>query len=411
MESMQDHIELGKALDLFIQSPIVGKGLPLLTPRGAAIRRELIRFVEDEEIRRGYDYTATPFMADEELYKISGHWDLYRDIMFLLPVNDEGARYLALRPMTCPFQFQLYKRKTRSYRDLPVRYGETSYLFRNEPSGALRGLIRTRQFTLSEGHIICRPDQIEEEFLEALSLVRFVADKIGLTGIWYRFSKRGSAAGGKFIDDPEAWKSSEERLKLILDKTGEKYVEADGEAAFYGPKLDIQARDTWGREETLFTLQLDFALPARFGMTYLDEDGRERFPMVIHRSSIGCYERTIALLLEQYQGRLPFWMAPEHARVLTVGAASSGYGARIVAAMRERGLRAGIDARQETLGKKIQGARAMLVPAMLVVGGKEESEGTVGFRLLSGDSTRSIKLEAFIELCDKMRRERTFDFD
>jgi threonyl-tRNA synthetase len=200
-------------------------------------------------------------------------------------------------------------------------------------------------------------------------------------------------------------------LKLILDKTGEKYVEADGEAAFYGPKLDIQARDAWGREETLFTLQLDFALPSRFGMTYLDEDGRERIPMVIHRSSIGCYERTIAMLLEQYQGRLPFWMAAEQARVLTVGSVSSGYGAGIVAAMRERGLRAGIDARQETLGKKIHAARAMLVPAMLVVGGKEESEGTVGFRKLSGDSTRSIKLEAFIDLCDKMRRERTFDFD
>lgn len=411
MESMKDHVELGKALDLFIQSPVVGKGLPLLTPRGAAVRRELIRFVEDEEIRRGYEYTATPFMADEDLYKISGHWDLYRDVMFLIPDDEEDGRCLAMRPMTCPFQFQIYKGRTRSYRDLPIRYGETSYLFRNEASGAMHGLIRTRQFTLSEGHIICRPDQIEEEFLSALGLVRFVSDAIGMKDLWYRFSKRGDAPGGKYIDDPEAWRNSEERLKRILERSGEAYVEVEGEAAFYGPKLDIQARDVWGREETLFTLQLDFALPGRFGMVYADEEGRERVPMVIHRSSIGCYERTMALLLERYQGRLPFWMAPEHARVLSIGQAARSYAEKAAEALRGRGLRATVDARDETLGKKIRDARDMLVPAMLIVGEKEEKAGAVGFRRLSGDATRTMALGEFVELCDRMRRERAFDFE
>lgn len=408
---MKDHVELGKALDLFIQSPLVGKGLPLLTPRGAAIRRELIRFVETEEIKRGYDYTATPFMADEGLYKVSGHWDLYRDNMFLIPSIDEKGTYLALRPMTCPFQFQIYKRKIHSYRDLPVRYGETSYLFRNEAGGAIHGLVRTRQFTLSEGHIICRPDQIESEFLEALGLVRFIMQKIGMTGFWYRFSKYDPNVTGKYIDDPEAWESSQALLKQILDKTGETYREAEGEAAFYGPKLDIQLKDAWGREETLFTLQLDFALPRRFEMSYLDSDGKERIPMVIHRSSIGCYERTMALLLEQYQGKLPFWMAPEQVRIIVLSPSASEYCRRLKEDLLEAEIRVTLDERNETISKKIRDAGEFLVPALAIVGEQERANGTVSLRKPAQKANEVMDYGVFLEKCRRMRETRMSDFE
>lgn len=414
---MKDHAELGKELDLFCQSAAVGKGLPLMTPRGATVLRVLKRFVEDEEISRGYEFTSTPFMANEALYRISGHWDLYRENMFLIPDREAAApegsaegRYLALRPMTCPFQFQIYLRKLHSYRDLPVRYAETSTLFRNEASGALHGLVRIRQFTLSEGHIICRPDQVEEEFLAALALVRHVMQAIGVDGFWYRFSTRGEAPGGKFIDDPAAWKSSQDRLRALLDRTGEPYVEAPGEAAFYGPKLDIQARDVWGREETLFTLQLDFALPRRFGMVYADADGQDKHPMVIHRSSIGCYERTLALLLERYQGRLPFWMAPEQVRILALGGdAAAAWARELRGDLLARGLRCELDLRSETLGRKIQDARSLLVPALAVVGEREAAAGSVSLRLLEGNGQTVLGRQAFLDWCQSLDRERRLE--
>lgn len=409
---MKDHVELGRELDLFCSSPAVGKGLPLITPRGNAVLRALKRFVEEEEMRRGYEYTATPFIASEDLYRVSGHWDLYRKIMFLIPDPDSEpgeGRNLALRPMTCPFQFQIYMRRTHSYRDLPVRYAETSTLFRNEPTGALHGLVRIRQFTLSEGHIICRPDQVEEEFLAALDLVRYVMATIGVTEFRYRFSTRGNEPGGKYIDDPEAWKRSEATLKSLLDKTGEPYYEAPGEAAFYGPKLDIQASDAWGREETLFTLQLDFALSHRFGMSYVDESGKEATPMVIHRSSIGCYERTLALLLELYQGKLPFWMSPEQVRILVIGGRESS--AKAEALKRELlaiGLRPGVDDRQETLGKKIQDARGLFVPALAIIGDREAASDKVSVRLLDG-SKAEMGAAGFVAWCREMDAKRSID--
>jgi threonyl-tRNA synthetase len=418
---MKDHAELGKELDLFCHAPAVGKGLPLLTPRGSAVLRVLKRFVEDEEIRRGYGYTATPFMAGEDLYRVSGHWDLYRENMFLIPDREAAGagpddhaegRYLALRPMTCPFQFQVYLRKKHSYRDLPVRYAETSSLFRNEATGALHGLVRIRQFTLSEGHIICRPDQVEEEFLAALDLVRFVMGSIGVDGFWYRFSTRGDAPGGKYIDDPAAWADSQDRLRRLLDRTGERYVEAPGEAAFYGPKLDIQARDAWGREETLFTLQLDFALPRRFGMVYADADGEDRHPMVIHRSSIGCYERTLALLLERYQGRLPFWMAPEQLRLMTVGGeASAAFAGELRRELMALGLRAELDLRGETLGRKIQDARGLLVPVLAVIGEREAAEGRVSLRLLEGNGQAVLGKAEFLDWCAALDRSRALQVE
>lgn len=404
---MKDHVELGKGLDLFMQSPVVGKGLPLLTPRGTAVRKALIDFVEGEERERGYEYTSTPFLADEGLYRISGHWDLYRDNMFVIPSKDEEGKSLALRPMTCPFHFQLYSRKTRSYRDLPKRYAETSYLFRNEASGAIHGLIRTRQFTLSEGHIVCRPDQVEEEFMGALSLVNHVMETIGLSGYWYRFSMHDPANGGKYIDDPESWERSESLLRSLLEKTGEPFEEAPGEAAFYGPKLDIQFRDAWDREETLFTIQLDFALPRRFGLTYLDEGGREQVPMVIHRSSIGCYERTIALLLERYQGDLPFWIAPEQVRIIAIGDRAGDYCRKLNGDLRKAGIRATVDARPESVGKKIVAAREALVPAMAIVGDREVAGGTVGLRLLRGSDMKSLNYREFLELAGKASEGRS----
>lgn len=408
---MKDHVELGRELDLFCSSPAVGKGLPLLTPRGNAVLRALKRFVEEEEIRRGYEYTATPFLASEDLYRISGHWELYRKNMFLIPDPDSDpdsgeGRALALRPMTCPFQFQIYLRRTHSYRDLPVRYAETSTLFRNEASGALHGLVRIRQFTLSEGHIICRPDQVEEEFLSALDLVRFVMARIGVENFRYRFSTRGNEPGGKFIDDPEAWKRSEALLKALLDKTGEPYYEAPGEAAFYGPKLDIQANDAWGREETLFTLQLDFALPHRFKMSYVDETGKEATPMVIHRSSIGCYERTLALLLELYQGKLPFWMSPEQVRILVIGGqAAADKAEELRRQLLAIGLRPGIDTREETIGKKIQDARTDCTPALAIIGDREAASDRVSLRLLDGSKAELSRPE-FISWCKETDEDR-----
>jgi threonyl-tRNA synthetase len=407
MSMLKDHVELGKELDLFCQSPIVGKGLPLMTPRGTSVLMVLKRFIEDEEKRRGYQYTSTPYLAQEDLYKISGHWNLYRDSMFLVPDSaGDDVHYLALRPMTCPFQFQIYNRKSHSYRDLPVRLAETSTLFRNEASGALHGLVRIRQFTLSEGHIICRPDQVEQEFLGALELTRYVMATIGITDYWYRFSTHDPSNTSKYIQDPEAWLHSETMLRSLLEGTGEAFTEGSGEAAFYGPKLDIQARDNLGREETLFTIQLDFALPRRFEMSYVAEDGSKQYPMVIHRSSIGCYERTLALLLELYQGRLPFWMSPEQVRVIVIGESAAEYARDLCTELSFKGIRCEIDCRSETLGRKIRDTRELQIPVMAVIGDRESGQGLVNVRLIEGNTVRSLTRTAFVEACVAADRSR-----
>ena len=410
-DKKEDHVSIGRRLDLFINEPNVGKGLPLLTPRGTTIKRVLQRFVEDEELGRGYEHTSTPMMARNELYKMSGHWDLYRDHMFVLEPkggdarsDDRDSECLALRPMTCPFHFYLYKRKLHSYRDLPVRYAETSTLFRNEDSGAMHGLIRIRQFTLSDGHIICTREQVESEFLSAFNLVRYVFDVLGLEGYWYQFSRRGDS--GKYIDNPRAWDESEMAMQSILAKSGVEYVEATDEAAFYGPKLDIQMRNVWGKEDTIFTLQLDFALPERFALSYLDSDGNERTPFVIHRSSIGCYERTIAMLLEQFSGDFPLWLAPEQVRILTVSDASETYGSELLAACLGEGLRASADYRNETLGRKIRDSRLMQIPLTVIVGEKEQDNDTVSARLVTGENRNGIPREAFVRQCRELDRNR-----
>ena len=403
---MRDHVDLGKELDLFVQSPLVGKGLPLMTPRGTAVLRTMKRFIEDEELSRGYEFTTTPHLAAAELYKVSGHWDLYRDSMFLIP-DGEGDG-LALRPMTCPFQFQIYNRKIHSWRDLPVRLAETSTLFRNEASGALHGLIRTRQFTLSEGHIVCRPDQVDEEFLGALDLVGTVMAAVGIQKYWYRFSRWDPDHRNKYIDDPEAWDRTEATLRRLLDKTGVPYVEAVGEAAFYGPKLDIQVTDAWGRDETLFTLQLDFALAGRFDMGYIDKEGNRALPLIIHRSSIGCYERTLALVLELHQGRLPFWMAPEQVRILVLGQALEPAEA-LRRDLVKAGIRCTVDQRPESLGRKIHDGRDLMVPLLAVMGDQEAEAGTVGWRTLAG-VRGSCAATTFVADCHVAAEAKTQDF-
>jgi threonyl-tRNA synthetase len=417
-----DHVRLGQKLDLFIGNPHVGQGLPLFTPRGTVVLRTLHRFIEDEEFIRGYRSTMTPFMAKSDLYKISGHWQHYKDGMFIMEDNHEetprtdpdGAEtgeVLALRPMTCPFQFMLYKRKLHSYRDLPVRYSETSTLFRNEASGEMHGLTRVRQFTLSEGHIICTPEQLKKEFHDVLKLIGYVMDTLDLTDYYYRFSKWDPEKTDKYIDNPAAWESSEKALKEILDDNGLTYVEADDEAAFYGPKLDIQMKNVWGKEDTVITVQIDFALPERFGLTYIDRDGSEKTPMIIHRSSIGCYERTMALLIERYGGKFPFWLAPEQIVVLTINDSLDPYAEELVSRLMRTGFRASLDSRNETLKRKVRDAQVAYIPAIVTVGPREKENDEVSVRTLDG-KVRTLSTDAFFDRCAqltrKFARETTF---
>ncbi len=373
----RDHNKLGRELGLFMTEEVVGQGLPLLMPKGAKMMQILTRFVEDEEERRGFMLTKTPYMAKNDLYRISGHWDHYRDKMFI--VGDENdPDVLALRPMTCPFQYQIYKNGLKSYRDLPCRYAETATLFRKEASGEMHGLIRVRQFTLSDGHIVCTPDQVEEEFKRCLDLSYYFLDCLGLKeDVTFRFSKRGKSDKAKYIDNDKAWQETEARMKTILDDLGLDYVEADGEAAFYGPKLDVQIKNVYGKEDTLITLQLDFAAGHSFGMTYVDENGEKQVPFVIHRSSIGCYERTLALLIEKYAGAFPLWLAPVQFKVLSVTERSAAYADSVAKELEALGLRPEADNRNEKIGYKIREARLAKVPYIFVVGDKEAEEGTL----------------------------------
>jgi threonyl-tRNA synthetase len=376
----RDHNKLGRELGIFLTEEVVGQGLPILAPKGAKIMQVLTRFVEDEEERRGFMITKTPYMAKNDLYRISGHWDHYRDKMFI--IGDENTpEAMALRPMTCPFQYQIYKDGLKSYRDLPCRYSETATLFRKEASGEMHGLIRVRQFTLSDGHIVCTPEQIEEEFKRCLELSYYFLDCLGMReDVSFRFSKRGASNKSKYIDNDKAWNETESLMKKILDDIGIDYVEADDEAAFYGPKLDVQAKNVYGKEDTIITIQLDFAAAHSFDMTYIDENGTKQYPFVIHRSSIGCYERTLAMLIEKYAGAFPFWICPVQVKVLSLTDRTADYAKDIVAKLTAAGLRAEADVRSEKLGYKIREAQLEKVPYMFIVGDKEKEDNTVAVR-------------------------------
>ena len=403
----RDHNRLGRELGLFTTVDVIGQGLPLLTPKGAKIIQVMQRFVEDTEEEWGYQLTKTPVMAKSDLYKISGHWDHYRDGMFIMGKEGEDEEVMALRPMTCPFQFMIYKSKQHSYRELPVRYSETSPLFRNEASGEMHGLIRVRQFTLADGHIICTPEQLEKEFTDTLHLLQYMMRCLGIEeDIWYRFSKWDPANTEKYIDNPPAWESSQRIMKGILDKIGLDYIEADGEAAFYGPKLDVQFKNVHGKEDTIITLQVDFALAERFDMYYVDQNDEKQRPYVIHRSSIGCYERTLAMLIEKYAGAFPVWLAPTQVRILSITNRSDGYIRDAVKTMRKRGIRVECDLRNEKIGYKIREAQMERIPYVLIVGDKEVTDGTVAVRRREEGDVGVMDLAAFLELIDKEIEEK-----
>ena len=379
----RDHNKIGRELGYFTTVDYIGQGLPILLPKGARTIQLLQRFVEDEEEKRGYLLTKTPLMAKADLYKISGHWQHYRDGMFIIgdPEKADTEEVLALRPMTCPFQFQAYLTKTRSYRDLPLRYGETSTLFRNESSGEMHGLIRVRQFTISEGHLMCTPDQLEEEFRGTLDLANFMLKAVGLDDdVSYRFSQWDPANKEKFIGTVEQWEGVQNTMRSILDHAGLVYSEGLGEAAFYGPKLDIQIKNVFGKEDTLITIQIDFQLAERFEMEYTDREGIKRHPYIIHRTSIGCYERTLALLLEKYAGALPLWIAPEQARILPISERHHDAAFAVAKRLREAGLRVEIDDRDEKIGKKIREGQMDKLQYMLVLGDAEIEQDSLAVR-------------------------------
>lgn len=378
-DKKRDHAKLGRELGIFTTVDSVGQGLPLFGPKGAKVLQTLMRWVEDEEERRGYVLTRTPIIAKNDLYKISGHWDKYRDGMFVM--GDDDSNYMAIRPMTCPFQFFIYKSSPHSYRDLPIRYAETSTLMRNEDSGEMHGLIRIRQFTLSDGHIICTPDQMDTEFLKALELVYYLLDTLGLRqDVTFRFSKHDPDNMSKYIDNPAMWAKAEASMKAMLDKININYTESVGDAAFYGPKLDIQIKNAYGKEDTLITLQMDFALADRYDMEYIDSDGQKKRPVILHRSSIGCYERTLALLIEKYMGAFPTWLAPVQVVVMSLTDRTADDANAIVENLKLKGILAQVDNRSEKIGYKIREAQLEKIPYMLIIGDKEKEQNVVAVR-------------------------------
>ncbi len=403
----RDHNKLGRELGFFTTSPVVGQGLPLIMPKGAKAIQILQRFIEDEEERRGYQMTKTPLMAKSDLYKISGHWDHYKDGMFVLGDEEKGDEVMALRPMTCPFQYMIYKASHHSYRDLPVRYNETATEFRNEASGEMHGLIRIRQFTLSDAHIICTPEQVEQEFRGVVDLIDYVMKCIGIQDdVTYRFSKWDPNNKEKYIDMPEEWERTQDIMRNILNHIGLKFVEADNEAAFYGPKLDVQFKNVFGKEDTLFTVQIDFALAERFEMFYIDSDNQKKTPYIIHRSSIGCYERTLAMLIEKYAGALPLWISPEQVRLMTVTDKAIPYAEAQAEKLRAMGIRAKVDSRQEKIGYKIREARNERIPYMLTVGEKEIEDNTFSVRKRGQGDIGSIPVEDFCATVVKENAEK-----
>ena len=392
----RDHNKLGRELELFTTAEIIGQGLPILLPKGARIIQLLQRFVEDEEQKRGWQLTKTPFMAKSDLYKLSGHWGHYKENMFVLGDEEKDDEVFALRPMTCPFQYQAYLNRARSYRDLPLRYNETSTLFRNEASGEMHGLIRVRQFTISEGHLMCRPDQLEDEFKNCLELAIFMLKTLGLyEDVSYRFSQWDPDDRDKYIGTPEQWDEAQGIMKKILDHLEIPYKIGIGEAAFYGPKLDIQIKNVHGKEDTLITLQIDQMLAENFGMEYTDADGSKKNPYIIHRTSLGCYERTLALLIEKYAGAFPVWLAPEQARLLPIADRHHEAAQQIVDRLSKLGLRVTADYRSEKTGYKIREAQMEKIPYMLVMGDKEVEDGTLSVRKRGFGDLGAMKIEEF----------------
>ncbi len=378
----RDHNKLGRELELFTTSDFIGQGLPILLPKGAKIIQILQRFVEDEEARRGWQLTKTPLMAKSDLYKISGHWDHYLDGMFVMgDPTDDSKECFALRPMTCPFQYQAYLNRPRSYRDLPLRYDETSTLFRNEESGEMHGLIRVRQFTISEGHLMCTPEQLEEEFRSCLELTTFMLKTLGLyEDVSYRFSQWDPENREKYIGTVEQWDEAQGVMEKILNHLGIPYKVGIGEAAFYGPKLDIQIKNVHGKEDTLITIQIDQMLAEKFGMEYTDKNGEKKNPYIIHRTSIGCYERTLALLIEKYAGAFPVWLAPVQVKILPIADRHLDYAYEIKERLEKLGVRVELDSRNEKIGYKIRESRLQKIPYMLIIGDNEVESGTLSVR-------------------------------
>ena len=410
----RDHNKLGRELEYFTTVDVIGQGLPILLPKGARVIQVLQRWVEDTEQQRGYLLTKTPLMAKRELYKISGHWDHYLDGMFVLgDPHDETKECFALRPMTCPFQYQVFLNRGRSYRDLPMRLGETSTLFRNEDSGEMHGLIRVRQFTISEGHLILRPEQLEEEFKGCLDLAKYCLDTVGLLDkCTFRFSQWDPAnPNNKYEGTPEQWDEAQRVMGQILDDLDVNYTIGIDEAAFYGPKLDIQYRNVYGKEDTLVTIQIDMLLAKQFGMEYVDVDGQKKTPYIIHRTSLGCYERTLAYLIEEYAGALPCWMAPEQVRFLPVTDRAADRCAELVKALNAKGYRAEADYRNEKIGKKIREAQIEKVPYMVVVGDRDLENGTVSPRHRAAGDLGAMSFEDFEALLKKVVDEKIKDKD
>ena len=406
----RDHNKLGRELEYFTTVECIGQGLPILLPKGARVIQLLQRWVEDTEQKKGYLLTKTPLMAKRELYKISGHWEHYLDGMFVLgDPDDETKECFALRPMTCPFQYQVYLNRQRSYRDLPMRLGETSTLFRNEDSGEMHGLIRVRQFTISEGHLILRPDQLEEEFKGCLELAKYCLGTVGLLDkCTFRFSQWDpSNPKNKYEGTPEQWDHAQSVMERILNDLDVHYSIGIDEAAFYGPKLDIQYKNVYGKEDTLVTIQIDMLLAERFGMYYIDENGNKALPYIIHRTSLGCYERTLAYLIEEYAGALPLWMMPTQVRVLPITDRCHDYAEKVVERLSDAGIRVEGDYRSEKLGYKIRDAQMQKIPYMLVVGDKEAESGNVSVRTRAGGDEGVMSVDDFMAKCLKEIAEKS----
>ena len=406
----RDHNKLGRELELFTTSDVIGQGLPILLPKGARIVQLLQRFVEDEEQRRGWLLTKTPFMAKSDLYKISGHWDHYKDGMFVLGDEEKDKEVFALRPMTCPFQYQAYLNRKRSYRDLPLRYNETSTLFRNEASGEMHGLIRVRQFTISEGHLMCTPEQLEDEFRKCLELAIFMLKTLGLyEDVSYRFSKWDPDDRAKYIGTEEQWNEAQGLMERILNHLEIPYEVGIGEAAFYGPKLDIQIKNVYGKEDTLITIQIDQMLAKQFGMVYTDKDGKQKTPCIIHRTSIGCYERTLALLIEKYAGAFPLWLAPVQVKLLPIADRHLDYLYEVKKQLEDKGFRCEVDDRSEKIGYKIREAQLEKVPYMVVVGDKDIENNTISIRKRKEGDLGAMTVEQFLEKIVPDRDNKVID--
>ena len=401
----RDHNKLGREMEIFTTVDVIGQGLPLLMPKGTKMIQTLQRWIEDEEEKRGYVRTRTPLMAKSDLYKISGHWDHYKEGMFVLGDEETDKEVFALRPMTCPFQYYVYKNSQKSYRDLPIRYGETSTLFRNEDSGEMHGLTRVRQFTISEGHLVVRPDQMVEEFKGCLALAKYCLQTLGVEeDVTYHLSKWDPENKEKYIGAPEVWEETEGHIRNILQELGVNFVEDVGEAAFYGPKVDINAKNVYGKEDTMITIQWDALLAEQFDMYYVDQNGEKVRPYIIHRTSMGCYERTLAWLIEKYAGKFPTWLCPEQVRVLPISEKYAEYANKVEKALKDNGVLATVDHRSEKIGYKIRETRLAKVPYMLVVGQKEEEEGLVSVRSRFAGDEGQKTLDEFIDaICKEIR--------